>query len=185
MSTAVSTAKHDLSSSPAIPTSAAQEQWREWQGTHRATLCFVIRDGQILLIRKKRGLGAGKINGPGGKVEGEESVEECAARETREELLIEPLGLAEAGRLRFQFTDGYGLDVTVFRASDHRGEPTETAEAIPIWTSIDQIPFEEMWQDDELWFPHLLAHQRFDGRFVFDDDRMVDYHLSTTDLEST
>src|SRR5690348_10779969 len=35
--------------------------WATWQPTERANLCFVIRGGQILLIRKKRGLGAGKI----------------------------------------------------------------------------------------------------------------------------
>lgn len=36
-----------------------------------ATLMFVIDEarGEVLLIRKKRGLGAGKINGPGGKID--------------------------------------------------------------------------------------------------------------------
>ncbi len=160
-----------------IPTTVAPDHWHQWQATHRATLCFVIKDERVLLIRKKRGLGAGKINGPGGKVEPGESLEECAARETREELLIEPLGLARAGRLKFQFTDGYGIDVTVYRASDFSGTPTETDEAVPIWSDLDTIPFEEMWQDDELWFPFMLAHRPFEGRFIFDGDRMVDHVL--------
>ena len=30
---------------------------------------FVVQGGKILLIRKKRGIGAGKVNGPGGKFE--------------------------------------------------------------------------------------------------------------------
>ena len=30
---------------------------------------FVVQKGRILLIRKKRGIGAGKVNGPGGKFE--------------------------------------------------------------------------------------------------------------------
>jgi 8-oxo-dGTP diphosphatase len=41
---------------------------------------FVIRDGHILLIHKKRGLGAGKINGPGGRIDLGESPQECAVR---------------------------------------------------------------------------------------------------------
>ena len=139
----------------------------------------MIQDERILLIRKKRGLGAGKINGPGGKVEGHETIQECAARETQEELLIEPLGLEQAGRLRFQFTNGYGLDVTVFRASGYRGNPTETAEAAPIWVELDKMPFDEMWEDDELWFPSLLAREPFEGRFIFDGEHMLDYHLET------
>ena len=43
--------------------------WSQWHPTVRCTLLFVLRDGQVLLIRKKRGLGAGKINGPGGKLD--------------------------------------------------------------------------------------------------------------------
>ena len=43
--------------------------WSTWQGEMLATLMFIIQDGRILLIEKKRGLGAGKINGPGGKIE--------------------------------------------------------------------------------------------------------------------
>jgi len=43
--------------------------WNSWQGKDPATLVFVVRDGRILLINKKTGLGKGKINGPGGKVE--------------------------------------------------------------------------------------------------------------------
>jgi len=41
--------------------------WENWKPVERATLMFVIRDEQVLLIHKKRGFGKGKINGPGGK----------------------------------------------------------------------------------------------------------------------
>jgi hypothetical protein len=34
--------------------------WKAWRPTERATLLFVIRDGEVLLIRKKTGLGAGR-----------------------------------------------------------------------------------------------------------------------------
>ena len=43
--------------------------WSGWVPEIRATLMF-IRDGsEVLLIRKLRGIGAGKINGPGGKID--------------------------------------------------------------------------------------------------------------------
>ena len=45
-------------------------QWpAQWTPDILATLMFVVQDGKILLIRKKRGIGAGKVNGPGGKFE--------------------------------------------------------------------------------------------------------------------
>ncbi|NBV86555.1 MAG: NUDIX hydrolase, partial [Verrucomicrobia bacterium] len=39
--------------------------WTRWLPSERANLCFIIKDRRVLLIRKKRGLGAGKINAPG------------------------------------------------------------------------------------------------------------------------
>ena len=60
--------------------------WQTWQPEEVATLMFVMTDNQVLLIRKKRGLGAGNINGPGGRIEPGESPMQCAVRETEEEL---------------------------------------------------------------------------------------------------
>ena len=77
--------------------------WENWDPVERATLMFVIQDGQILLIHKKRGFGKGKINGPGGKMEPGETPRECAIRETQEELCITPTGVEDAGLLHFQF----------------------------------------------------------------------------------
>jgi hypothetical protein len=43
--------------------------WATWQPSQRATLLFILREEKILLIHKLRGFGAGKINGPGGKID--------------------------------------------------------------------------------------------------------------------
>ena len=155
--------------------------WSDWQPSNRATLLFVIRDGQVLLIDKKRGLGAGKINGPGGHIEPGESPLECAIRETREELCVSATGVRFCGELSFQFCDGFSLHGTVFQASGCIGEATETDEARPRWTSLDAIPFDRMWADDILWFPYMLAGRRFEGRFLFDGDRLVGHELDVED----
>ncbi|HMA96695.1 MAG TPA: 8-oxo-dGTP diphosphatase [Polyangiaceae bacterium] len=151
--------------------------WGEWKAVDRATLVFIFRENEVLLIRKLRGLGAGKINGPGGRIEAGESRTACAQREVEEELCITPLGLEERGELRFQFTDGYSIHAFVFAARAYVGEPTATPEAIPIWTPCDAIPYDEMWADDRYWMPYLLKGARFRGRFVFDGDRMLAHEL--------
>jgi 8-oxo-dGTP diphosphatase len=151
--------------------------WPRWRAHDRATLVFVIQDGEIMLIRKKRGLGAGKINAPGGKIEPGEAPRDCALREVEEELCATPLGLEERGELQFQFCDGYSIHVHVFVADRLQGEPRETDEAIPLWTRLDEIPYEEMWADDRLWLPAVIAGQRVEGRFIFDDDDLLDYEL--------
>jgi 8-oxo-dGTP diphosphatase len=161
-------------SRPDIPRTAKHGDWRRWEPDDRATLVFVIRDGEILLIRKKRGLGAGKINGPGGRAERGESIVACAHREFEEELCARPTGVVQLGELQFQFLDGYAIHVTVFTADGCDGEVCETEEAVPQWTALDRIPYDEMWEDDRIWLPRLLAGDRFAGRFVFDGDAMVD-----------
>ena len=158
-------------------TSVADIDWGTWQARDLATLVFVIRDGQILLIRKKRGLGKGKVNGPGGKLDPGENAVECATRECQEELGIDVHNLECMGEHRFQFIDGYSIHCWVFRTGDMAGEAIETDEAIPLWTDLADIPFDEMWEDDHIWLPMVIEGTRFTASWVFDDDHMLDYEL--------
>jgi 8-oxo-dGTP diphosphatase len=151
--------------------------WDSWQAKDPATLVFVIRDGKILLINKKTGLGKGKVNGPGGKVEKGESPEACAIRECREELGITVSNLQYCGQHYFQFVDGYSIHVWVYRTADFEGVPAETIEAAPLWVTLDEIPYDLMWEDDKIWLPMMLRGERFHGRWIFDGDSMLDYEL--------
>jgi 8-oxo-dGTP diphosphatase len=36
-----------------------------------------------------------------------------------------------------------------------------------------------MWEDDRIWLPMLIRGERFQGRWIFDDDKMLDYELLT------
>jgi len=162
----------------------ADINWESWQAKDPATLVFVIRDGKILLIDKKTGLGKGKVNGPGGKVEQGESPEACAVRECQEELDITVSGLQYCGEHRFQFVDGYSIHVWVYRTENFEGVPTESIEARPLWVSLDKIPYEQMWEDDSIWIPHMLKGDQFQGRWVFDGDKMLDYELLINNMDS-
>jgi 8-oxo-dGTP diphosphatase len=160
-----------------IARSVTEIDWLTWKPVDHATLLFVVRGGEVLLIRKKRGLGAGKINGPGGRIQANETPLQAAVREVVEEVCVTPFEIEERGELSFQFVDGYSIHVHVFIAAGCDGEPHETDEAIPLWTRIERIPYDEMWADDRLWVPILLAGKRFSGRFIFDGDAMLDHVL--------
>lgn len=150
--------------------------WNTWQPGVRATLMFIINEErhEVLLIRKKRGLGAGKINGPGGKIDPGETSVQCAVREAQEELGVTALNPVHHGELWFQFVDGLRMHVDVYVATEHTGHAVETPEAVPLWTSLDALPFDEMWADDVHWLGEMLIERkRFLGRFVFDDDKML------------
>jgi len=151
--------------------------WSSWRAHTLATLMFVIRDGEILLIEKKRGLGAGKINGPGGKIDPGETPLECAVRETQEELGIDVLRPKKMGELHFAMSDVPDILCHVYLARDFTGRPVETDEAKPLWCRLDSIPYDEMWSDDIHWLPLLLDERTFFGRFLFDGEEVSWFEL--------
>lgn len=156
---------------------ASTIDWNAWKPTDVATLLFIIEGGRILLIEKKRGLGAGKINAPGGRLEPNESAFDAALRELKEEIGVEATNVRELGQVSFQFIDGYSLHCHVFRADTCVGAPIETDEANPFWVPLAEIPYEKMWADDATWLPHLIADRKFRGRYVFDGDAMLSHEV--------
>lgn len=147
--------------------------WTHWTPQVRAVLCFILRGEEVLLIHKKRGLGAGLVNAPGGKLEPGETTAQAAVRETEEEIGVTPNALEQRGELHFQFTDGLALHCTVYVAREFTGTPHETDEATPFWVPISQVPYHEMWEDDRHWLPQVLQGQSFLGYFEFDGATML------------
>ncbi len=147
--------------------------WANWSFTEKAVLCFVCRGSELLLIHKKTGLGAGKVNAPGGRIEKDESAYDAAVRECTEETGITPVAPVKRGELSFIFADGYSLHGTVFFAEEFFGTMIQTREADPFWCERKDIPYNDMWSDDRWWLPIALEGCEFDGRFVFDGDIML------------
>ncbi|MEK7077164.1 MAG: 8-oxo-dGTP diphosphatase [Patescibacteria group bacterium] len=134
----------------------------------RLTLCVVRTDSRILLGMKKRGFGAGRWNGFGGKVCNGETLGDAARRELEEETGIAAEKIAKQGILRFRFEHSPELlEVHVWSIHRWSGAPRETEEMIPRWFAINEIPYHAMWPGDRYWLPLLLAGKCFTGSFFF------------------
>ncbi|CAD0199084.1 unnamed protein product [Chrysodeixis includens] len=134
------------------------------------TLVFLRKEDEILLGFKKRGFGMNKWNGFGGKVEPNETIVEAAVRELSEEstMSVKPSDLINIAHLEFTFHDEPVLmDVRVFATNTFEGTPKETEEMTPKWFNIKELPFSNMWPDDELWFPYMLEGKKFVGKFHY------------------
>ncbi len=136
------------------------------------TLCFVLEDKRILLALKKRGFGAGRYNGYGGKVQPGETLEETLVREAKEESGLVITTSEKVGIHEFNSTlwPEDTLEVHVFRVLSYSGEPVETEEMKPEWFAIDAIPYDTMWPDDEYWLPLFLAGKKFRTKFLFGEN---------------
>lgn len=151
------------------------------------TLCLVADKNRILLGKKKKGLGKGYYNGFGGKLEPGERVIDAAIRELYEEAGIIAKKLTKAGKLFFNFSNSKNsIEGHVFFVKDYEGIPKETQEMLPQWFSIPEeinfdtvstlnqnLPFNEMWEDDLFWFPFFLRKQYFLGFFELNEKNQM------------
>lgn len=132
------------------------------------TLCIIHQHPNVLLGMKKRGFGAGRWNGFGGKVSLGETIEDAARREMKEEAGIDIKNFNKVGIIEFEFQGNPEiLEVHIFKAEDFEGDVSESEEMKPQWFSIDEIPFMEMWPDDIHWMPLFFTGKKFKGKFLF------------------
>lgn len=140
----------------------------------QTTLCFLVKEGEVLLAMKKRRFGAGRWNGVGGKLEPGEDVLTAALREMEEEIgvRVRPEHMEHRGKLRFYFPPDkadWDQEVHIFLIRRWEGEPTESEEMSPRWFTPEALPFSEMWPDDPHWLPLVLAGKSVEGEFYFAD----------------
>ncbi len=136
-------------------------------------LCYIRHDGRVLLQLKADGrFGGGLWNAPGGKILDGESPEAAAVREVREETGLAVRELTNHGRLTFHFGMSPEPDYTVhvFSTRTFNGELRASDEGDLAWHAEDALPYRNMWPDDPLWVPHLLAGRRFAGTFRLRED---------------
>ena len=156
--------------------------------TIQATLCFILKDNRVLLLNKSRGLfGQGKWNAPGGKILPDEEPEECAVREVFEETRLTVKNMERIGLLYF-YKDSQRLSpnwtVHAFLARQFEGVPMDGREGRLDWFSIDALPFQEMWEDDQYWYRLVLEGTRFEGWFYFSGDfeKLIDHRIEIKSL---
>lgn len=132
-----------------------------------AVLVLLIKDGQVLLAKKKQKIGMGKLNGYGGGIEPGESPRQAAVRELGEEsggVMVEAEDLILAAIVDFlnHKTDGaaFTCRMRVYTAAEWRGIPRETEEmGKPQWFDFNAIPFGELLPADADWLPKVLSRE--------------------------
>ena len=74
-----------------------------------------------------------------------------------------------------------GQHVTVFIAKEWKGNPTETEEMDPKWFKLNEIPYENMWPDELIWLPQVLAGKTVKAQFMFGtNDLIIDQNIEIT-----
>ena len=85
----------------------------------------------------------------------------------------------ETGVIDFEFQgDPILWEVHVFQTRKFSGNMTESEEMRPQWWPENEVPFKQMWLDDEIWYPHMLKSKKFKGYFLFQgQEKILDHKL--------
>jgi len=154
-----------------------------------STLLFLVKKqngviDKICLAMKKRGFGAGRWNGVGGKVNEGESIEEATKREAHEEIGIVLKVMSKVAELSFTFPNNVSWNqlVHVYLTDKWEGDPVESEEMKPEWFSVNAIPFPDMWPDDIFWLPKVIDGKLIKGGFAFGEkDLILEQHVEVVD----
>jgi len=126
---------------------------------------MVIKDGKVLVGKRKGAHGAGDYAFPGGKLEWMESFENCAKRETREEAGIEIKNIRFLRLLNFKFYEKHFVDVGVvadWAGGDPKIMEPEKCEGWA-WYDMDKLPSPLFKGCESCIKAHKTGKQYFDA----------------------
>jgi 8-oxo-dGTP diphosphatase len=138
--------------------------------TPSATVCFVCRDDKVLLQERAAGrIWAGRLNGPGGKIDAGESPETAIVREVAEETGLRLVDPVPHGVLDLIFGDPeQRLRVFIFSCATFNGRARGGHEGRLRWYAARKLPFDRLWPDMRYWLPAVLDGGSVTGQCVFD-----------------
>jgi hypothetical protein len=66
--------------------------------------------------------------------------------------------------------------VHLFLVKKWKGEPKESEEMAPKWFKFNEIPYDQMWDDDKFCLPHILKGEKIEADFIFKEGEVIDKH---------
>ena len=155
-------------------------------GAILTSLLYIERDGKYLMLhrtKKEHDPNEGKWIGVGGKFEEDESPEECAIREAREETGLSVLRPVFRGIVTF-ISDRCPTEyMHLFTAADFTGELRDCDEGELAWVEKSRVTDLPLWEGDRI-FLSLLAEGApfFSLKLVYRGDTLVRATLDGREL---
>ncbi len=148
------------------------------------TLCYIERDNQYLMLhrtKKKNDQSQGKWLGIGGKLEQDESPEECMKREILEETGLTVTEYTFAGVITFVSDIWETEYMFLYVVTGFTGEMIVCDEGDLQWIEKDKVMELNLWEGDRIFIRRLLEEAYgFSIRYVYQGDDLVDVSGTVT-----
>lgn len=142
------------------------------------TLCYLEKDGSYLMLhrtKKKNDLNEGKWVGVGGKLEKDESPEEGALREIREETGLTAKRLKLRSVITFISDQWENEMMYLFTSDDIEGELRECEEGDLAWIPIEEVMSLPAWSGDKIFLEKIRDPKQgyFSLKLVYRGEELV------------
>ena len=105
----------------------------------KAVRCYLVKDNKVVVTKYKEGKKkAGYYDIPGGKIEGEETPEQTAIREMKEETGLKIKNLKYKGKMIIEYPNRI-FDFDVFICNECEGKPQDFEENTSEWIEINEL----------------------------------------------
>lgn len=151
------------------------------------TLCYIEKDRKCLMlhrIKKENDINRDKWIGIGGKFEENESPEECALREVKEETGLTLTSWRYRGIVTFVSDRYEGEYMHLFTANGFEGELIDCDEGVLEWIEHEKVMSLPTWEGDRI-FLRLLERDEpfFSLKLCYNGDRLESAALNGKALE--
>lgn len=128
----------------------------------KTTLCYIEKDNQYLMLYRNKKVNdpnEGKWIGIGGKLEENESIEECLLREVKEEVGITLTNYTYRGVVHFISDTWENEEMYLYTASEYDGDiAKECSEGTLRWISKEEIYSLPLWEGDKIFLDALVKN---------------------------
>jgi 8-oxo-dGTP diphosphatase len=157
------------------------KEYLESHSIHReAIVCYLVNEETHELL-----LGYREFN-PNGKdqklysgivdvIQEDEIPEDTCFRAGQDQLGISITGMERRGVISFIFPHNprWNHSITVFIVTKWIGEPHAAGDIAPIWFPKGNLPWNEMWHDNQFWLEDIIEGSSVNATFLYGEDNKV------------
>lgn len=124
-----------------------------------STQIYLIKDHKWLMLlrnKKKHDINHDKWIAVGGKKEADETIEECAVRETLEETGLACRELHYKGTVLFEYDTNEPEKIYIYTCTDFEGTVHECNEGTLAWIDEADLMDLPMWEGDKVFLKKIL-----------------------------
>lgn len=144
-----------------------------------SSLCYLEKEGNYLMLhrtKKQKDINKGKWLGVGGKLEKDETPEECIIREVKEETGLQLEEYELRGFVTYVSNQCQTEYMYVFYSNKFSGQLQECNEGELAWIKKEDVLSLPTWEGDHFFIENILNNEPFFSmKFVYEGDKLIDY----------